>query len=263
MTSPLILPYRNFYDTIIHRSIPITSNHSHNDIYNRIIQPYNPEAFKTFLMQHNLIDFYPLLVTNLRSGFPLGEMPALTQTVILNNHPSTLQYPDTIAEYLTDEVQSGRMTGPFSRNETEQILRGPFFSSPLIVSVQPQGPGIADKLRVCRHLSKSNKTTASVNSYIKKEDFPTRFDTASRVADIVSYIDPDNLKLPQLPSSQPTLNLLRDTPVPQGRFLRYSKPGILLVARRAHFWWLALLQFPLYFWQANYWLLTSNRVYFW
>ena len=86
------------------------------------------------------------------------------------------------------------MDGPFSHDEIELILRGPFFVSPLIVSVQPQGFGIPDKLRVCRHLSKSNKLTASVNSHIKKEDFPTRFDTASRVADIVSFRDLCSLK---------------------------------------------------------------------
>ena len=115
-------------------------------------------------------------------------MPILSQTVIIENHPSVLQYPDTIDQYLADEVHAGRMSGPFSRDATNLILRGPFFSSPLIVSVQTQAPGIPDKLRVCRHLSKSNKTNPSVNSYLNKEDFPTRFDTASRVADIVSNI---------------------------------------------------------------------------
>jgi hypothetical protein len=78
------------------------------------------------------------------------------------------------------------MDGPFSHNTITSILRGPFFVSPLIVSVQPQGLGMPDKLRVCRHLSKSNKLTPSVNSHTRKEDFSTRFDTASRVADIVS-----------------------------------------------------------------------------
>jgi hypothetical protein len=130
---------------------------------------------------------YPLLVINLKNGFPLGEMPPLTQTAIIDNHPSVFQYSQTTEEYLKSEVQDGRMTGPFSRIETEKILRGPFFSSPLIVSVQPQQPGTPDKLHVCRHLSKSNKSNPSVNSHVKKDDFPTRFDTASKVADLVSF----------------------------------------------------------------------------
>jgi hypothetical protein len=140
------------------------------------------------MLHYELTYLYPLLVTNLRNGFPLGEMPSLTETVILENHPSAQEYPDTVKQYLEDEVEAGRMDGPFSRDEIESILRGPFFASPLIVSVQPQGLGVPDKLRVCRHLSKSNKFTPSVNSHIKKEDFPTRFDTASRVADIVSTL---------------------------------------------------------------------------
>jgi hypothetical protein len=188
MTLPFLLPYRKFSDTIIHRPPLSTNNDFHNEIYNRIVQPYNPNAFETLLLQHDLTYLYPLLVTNLRNGFPLGEMPLLTKTVILENHPSVRQYPETIDQYLKDEIEAGRMDGPFSYDEIELILRGSFFVSPLIVSVQPQGFGMPDKLRVCRHLSKSNKLTASVNSHIKKEDFPTRFDTASRVADIVSFL---------------------------------------------------------------------------
>ena len=115
-------------------------------------------------------------------------MPSLTETVILENHPSAQQYPDTVKQYLEDEVEAGRMDGPFSHDTIKSILRGPFFVSPLIVSVQPQGLGMPDKLRVCRHLSKSNKLTPSVNSHTRKEDFPTRFDTASWVADIVSIL---------------------------------------------------------------------------
>jgi hypothetical protein len=193
MTSPSLLPYRNFYDTIIHRS-PLSTNSidSHNEIYNRIVQPYDPNTFEDLLLQHKLTYLYPLLVTNLRNGFPLGEMPSLTETVILENHPSAQQYPETVNQYLEDEVEAGRMDGPYSCDVIKSILRGPFFVSPLIVSVQPQGLGVPDKLRVCRHLSKSNKLTTSVNSHIKKEDFPTRFDTASRVADIVSPFSSSN-----------------------------------------------------------------------
>src|SRR5271168_2371094 len=77
------------------------------------------------------------------------------------------------------------MSGPFTIVDVEKILRGSIFCSPLLVSVQTQQPGMPDKLRVCRHLSKGDKTTPSTNLHIHKEDFPTRFDTASRIADIV------------------------------------------------------------------------------
>jgi hypothetical protein len=155
------------------------------DIFTRIIHPYDTAAFESLLSKHNLSHLYPLLVTNLRNGFPLGDMPSLTKTVILQNHPSAMQYAEIVDQYLIDEVKAGRMSGPFSRQCTEHVLRGAFFSSLLLVSVQTQQPGTPDKLRVCRHLSKGDRENPSVNSHIHKEQFPTCFDTASQVADMV------------------------------------------------------------------------------
>jgi hypothetical protein len=185
---PQFLPYRDFTNTIVHRDSFIAADIDHsNDIFLRIIHPYNIDAFEHLLSKHDLTYFYPLLVPNLRNGFALGEMPQLTDTVIFKNHPSTLLYSDIVVKYLTDELAAGRMSGPFSLQLVEEILRGPILCSPLLVSVQVQQPGTPDKLRVCRHLSKGDKNTSSMNSHIQKEDFPTRFDTASRVADIVSF----------------------------------------------------------------------------
>ena len=80
------------------------------------------------------------------------------------------------------------MSGPFTRDETEQILWGPFYVSPLIVAGQDQGPDLPPKRRVCWNLSKGDCVTGtgSVNSFINKEDFPTCFDMAFRVAEAVS-----------------------------------------------------------------------------
>ena len=93
---------------------------------------------------------------------------------------------DDVFNYLTENVQDGHMSGPLSCAKVESTLRGPFHSSPLLVSVQPQAPGTPDKIHICKNLSKGTKTTPSVNSHILKSFFPTRFDTASCVADIVS-----------------------------------------------------------------------------
>jgi hypothetical protein len=87
---------------------------------------------------------------------------------------------EQIDEYLTEEVDCGRMSGPFTFDETTLILKGPFQCSPIVVDVQP------DKLRICRHLSKESKRNASVNSYIDTDKFPTRFGSAAEVAEIVS-----------------------------------------------------------------------------
>lgn len=142
--------------------------------------------FALLLNKHNLTTHHPDLVTNLRHGFPLSSMPELLSTHILRNHPTVNKYPSTVDNYIAEELSTGRMSGPFSQVEVENILRGPFHSSPFIVAVQPQGPGEPDKLRVCCHLSKSTKLTPSVNSFISKDDFSTRFNTASRIADTVS-----------------------------------------------------------------------------
>jgi hypothetical protein len=184
---PLPLSYTDFSCSVVPRFPLPFSTTRHCSVFERIIHPYNSDAFDSLLLKHGLSSSYPLLSQNLRHGFPLGHMPALTESVILPNNPSTYPYMRDIDDYLQKELLAGRMSGPFSREEAELILRGPFFSSPLIVDVQPQQPGMPDKIRICRHLSMGSKLHPSVNSHIRKEDFPTRFDLASKVAEIVSF----------------------------------------------------------------------------
>ena len=167
------------------------------------MHPYNVDAFQHYLHKHNLTKQYPFLVQNLRKGFPVGKMPKLEQTVIIPNHVSVNENFNVVMEYIKTEVDACRMSGPFSLEETERILRGPFYASPLIVSVQDQGPNLPPKRRVCRNLSKGDRTSGmpSVNSFIDKNDFPTRFDMAFRVADAVSPFP--------LPFQGPSAYLLR------------------------------------------------------
>jgi hypothetical protein len=72
----------------------------------------------------------------------------------------------------------------------ETICRGPFLCSPLIVDSNDQGPGREPKKRVCRNLSKGDSFsgTTAVNDSILKEDFPTRFDMPSKMAEVVSAL---------------------------------------------------------------------------
>jgi hypothetical protein len=123
----------------------------------------------------------------------MGDFPTLLQTTIFENHPSCAEHEDFIRSYLLEEVNARRMSGPFSRDETETILMGPFLCSPIIIAAQPQNPGEPDKLRLCRHLSKGNKRQPSTNAYVDKEKYPTKYNTAAEVAEIVSI-------LPSLPS---------------------------------------------------------------
>ena len=179
-TCSLPLAYTDFSHSIIPcLSLPSTTIH-HASILDHVIHPYNPDAFHSLLLKHGLLSAYPLLPSNLRHGFPLGHMPTLTELVILPNNTSTYPYMHDIHDYLQKELSMGRMSGPFSCEETELILHGPFYSSPLIVSLQPQQWGMPDKIRICRHLSKGSKLHPSVNSYIWKEDFPIVFESPVR-----------------------------------------------------------------------------------
>ena len=243
-TSPVLssassnfLSYHDFSDTIVHQDSIITADkdflEQSNNIFLRIIHPYDSDAFDHFISKHDLTPFYSLLVTNLRNGFPLGVMPPLIDTVIFKNHPSTFQHSDVVDKYLTDELNAGRMSGPFSFLHVEKVLRGAVLCSPLLISVQIQQPGMPDKLRVCRHLSKGDKSTPSVNSHIHKEDFPTRFDTASKVADIVRFPitgdTPMSTSIHLLSWASPLVALFR---------LGFTSGGSILYG--LHLWWLAL-----------------------
>jgi len=139
----------------------------------------------------------------------------LTNGVVLPNNPSTHAYMSDVQQYLQKELLAGRMSGPFSREETELILHGPFQASPLIISLQPQQCGMPDKVRICRHLSKASKLHASMNLHICKEDFPTCFDLALKVAEIVSFYP----SVPSPPSFLLSFYLPLFAPCAWGRFL--------------------------------------------
>ena len=184
--SQKILPYTDFTSSIVHHVFD-SSYHSNPHIFNKIISPYSSATFNYFLHKHKLSHFYSSLVPNLLLGFPIGFMPNMLATTIIPNHSSCDLFMDNVLFYLTEEVCDGHMSGPLSCAEVESMLHGPFYSSPLLVFVQPQAPGTPDKICMCKNLSKGTQTVASVNSHILKASFPTRFDTASHVADIVRY----------------------------------------------------------------------------
>jgi len=185
-SSPPTLAYPSFSDFIIQCPSFNASIHDRPDLFDKIVCPYNVDGFALLLDKHDLTMLYPELITNLRRGFPLGCMPELHTTHVIPNHPTALEHPSAVDDYLKVEIAAGRTSGPFSHEMVEHILRGPFQSSPLIVAIQPQALGELDKLRICWHLSKSTKIVASVNSFISKHDFPTCFDTVIRVANMVS-----------------------------------------------------------------------------
>jgi hypothetical protein len=66
------LNYPDLLPFIHHRLPPDTSNATHDELFNRIIHPYNIIEFQCLLTKHNLLKDYPRLIENLTNGFPLG-----------------------------------------------------------------------------------------------------------------------------------------------------------------------------------------------
>jgi hypothetical protein len=136
------------------------------------------------LSRFNLTDKYPNLVFNLRNGFPIGNMPALSRTYTPSNHKSALEHPEVIRDYLSEERSLGRMSGPFTQEQISLELGGHFVSCPLGLVEKAGEPG---KFRIIRDLSYINKEDGySVNSFLDADDFPTEWGTAAQVAEIVS-----------------------------------------------------------------------------
>lgn len=151
----------------------------------RIITPYNADAYEDYLSRFNLTAKYPDLVFNLRNGFPIGDMPPLSRTYTPPNHNSALEHPEVIQDYLSEEVSFGRMSGPFTQAQVQFELGGHFVSCPLGLVEKAGEPG---KYRIIRDLSYNNKEdNYSVNSFLDADDFPTEWGTASQVAEIVSF----------------------------------------------------------------------------
>lgn len=122
MSVPPFLNYTDFSALIIHQLPFDPSIHLHKNIFSHIIHPYNIEAFDHSLQKHNLLQHYPLLVNNLRHGFPLGFMPKIDKTIIIPNNNSFMDHHNEILDYLHKEVLSGHLSGPFSQLKVERTL---------------------------------------------------------------------------------------------------------------------------------------------
>ena len=165
---------------------PSPSTSSHPNILLKIATPYDAEAFESFLIQFpELRSRYPNIVPKLKNGFSMGEFPELENTVIWPNSPTVEERLDFIDEYLREEVEAGRMDGPFSKMQVEEILGSPSQCSPISIDVSIKADG-SEKLRLCTNLSKRSRQHPATNDFIDTSKYPTRFDTAAMVADTVS-----------------------------------------------------------------------------
>ncbi|KAF7319316.1 hypothetical protein HMN09_00269200 [Mycena chlorophos] len=162
----------------------------HSAVRDKIVTPYDADQFEHYIRKHHLVEHYAL-PNLLRHGFPMGDFPDLDESVEFKNHRSVAEHADFVEESLKDEVDAGRMDGPYqTRLEVETELGSCVQVSPILVSVQTQAPGEKDKLRMCRHLSKGNDVHPSSNSYVDKKKFPTRSTTATKIGEYIANAPP-------------------------------------------------------------------------
>jgi hypothetical protein len=120
----------------------------------------------------------------------MGTFPPLDKTVIFNNRPLDEEKQKFLNDYFKEEVELGRMSGPYTQEELEGILGSPFQCSPIAIDEKPINGTFNMKLRMCINLSKGDKLRPSTNSHSQKEDFLTSYDPAAHVADLVSLCSP-------------------------------------------------------------------------
>ncbi|KAF5377916.1 hypothetical protein D9615_006695 [Tricholomella constricta] len=152
--------------------------------------PYDPEAWERLLHVHNLLDKYPHLPQDFRTGFDAG-IPSISVTHAPDNGPSINIYPQAYLDIVEKEFRSGRYVGPVSRAEVEAII-GPFQSSPL--SLVPK-PGKPDKFRAVHNFSFPRASSAgfqSINYSIDSDLFPCTWGTFPTVCTTIWHLPPDS-----------------------------------------------------------------------
>ena len=115
----------------------------------------------------------------------MGDFPSMQQTIIWPNNKSVIEHEAYLEEYFQEEADDGRMSGPFTQQELKAICGGHFHSSPISVVVTLDEEG-KEKKCICINLSKGTEELPSVNSFYDPKKYPTSFDTAASMAEIVS-----------------------------------------------------------------------------
>ncbi|GBE80443.1 hypothetical protein SCP_0301580 [Sparassis crispa] len=166
--------------------------------HERIITPYDADAFESVLHALGLFQRYPFLPRKLHYSFPIGDFALLLRTFAPPNHSSGAEHIDFIHQYISEQVSLGRMTGPYSQAQVEHILGSYFVSSPL--AVVPKAD--SKKFRLVQNCSYQDEFGVSVNSQINSDDFPTKWGTAAEVAEIINARHAGDLLLQSLSGAQ-------------------------------------------------------------
>ena len=125
-------------------------------IPNKVPTPVNPNRLNEFLQG------YPdkeriYLIDGFTNGFKIHQDRQITQTVVTPNHPSIKEHTQIAQTMIQEELQAGRLLGPYTTPPFPTYI-----SSPIGV-IPKKEPG---KFRIIHDLSAPKGTNLSVNSTI-------------------------------------------------------------------------------------------------
>jgi len=145
-------------------------------------------AWAEELSKHGLDSKYPNIADDIIRGFDLG-IPTINQTYTPLNHTSVNQFSTAYYEIIGKKFTTGRYLGPFSRSEVE-ILIGPFQSLPLSLVPKPGKPGKFRAVHNFLHPHSPLSSTASVNSAISADKYPSTYGTFTTICLTISRLPP-------------------------------------------------------------------------
>ncbi|KAF8644925.1 hypothetical protein AX16_008207 [Volvariella volvacea WC 439] len=200
------------------------------DILFRISTPYEVENFRKCMDEEftHLKEKYPYLVSKLQLGFPMARNFPISgprRTTVVPNGRSAERNMPFIEEELKKEVEAGRMSGPFTSRALRDILGSHFYCAPLTVDEHLQDDGTI-KQRMCIDYSRPDGPFPSVNDHSEREDFPTNYDDARIVAEVIINAVPGTQAM--------TLDIAkfhRRTPIAPGH-----KAWFVVQGRKDHFY---------------------------
>jgi hypothetical protein len=159
------------------------------EVHNLVVTVYKHSTFHDRLVQHDLLDRFPLLTHYIEFGFLMSiknPLSACLTTFAPRHHPGAFLLKDFISDYLRNEERHGRVSKPFPQHVLEQVL-GPFYASPLNVTEKARDPAFPDvpRWRLVTNCS-AKESGVSLNDQLDADDYPTTWDGAERMAAIVS-----------------------------------------------------------------------------
>lgn len=162
----------------------------------RVVTPIKVEKLKTVLDEKQMLSKWSHIIHGLEHGFDIGLDTAavITETFIPGNHSTVNIDPTFISEYINGELEAGRYSGPYNKDQLEHLI-GPFRSSPLGLVPKPG----SDSFRLIQDLSypradsrtksrSSQPAVPSVNSHIDSDDFPTEWGTFDSTSALIQSL---------------------------------------------------------------------------